>query len=71
MRHLMVFAAVLVVLGAVAARYADQAVTLPPPQAAVVQQAYEPRGATTSGRSLMLEVVSLSARWWTTSRADH
>jgi aspartyl protease family protein len=59
MRHLMVFAAVLVVLGAVAARYADQAVTLPPPQAAVVQQAYEPRGATTSGRSLMLEADRL------------
>jgi aspartyl protease family protein len=55
MRQLMFFMAVLVLLGGVAARYADQAISSPPPQAAVVQQAYEPREPTTSGRSLMLE----------------
>src|SRR6185295_5568506 len=55
MRQLLIFAVVLVVLGGVAARYADQAVSSPPPQAAVVEPAYEPREPTTSGRSLMLE----------------
>lgn len=59
MRQLLVFAVVLVVLGSVAARYADQAVSSPPPQAAVVQPAYEPREPTTSGRSLMLEADRL------------
>jgi aspartyl protease family protein len=59
MRQLMVFAVVLVALGAFAARFADQAVTSPQPQAAVVQQGYEPRGPTTSGRSLMLEADRL------------
>jgi len=59
MRQLMTFAVVLVVLGGVAARYADQAVSSPPPQAAVVQPAYEPREPTTSGRSLMLEADRL------------
>ena len=54
MRQLMIFAVVLVVLGGVAARYADQAVSSPPQQTAVVQPAYEPREPTTSGRSLML-----------------
>lgn|SRR5512144_159245 len=58
MRQLMIFAVVLVVLGGVAARYADQAVSSPPPQAAVVQPAYEPRDPT-SGRSLMLEADRL------------
>ena len=45
MRQLMIFifAVVLVVLGGVAARYADQAVSSPPQQTAVVQPAYEPR----------------------------
>lgn len=46
MRQLMIFAVVLVVLGGVAARYADQAVSSPPQQAAVVQPAYEPREPT-------------------------
>jgi len=55
MRQLMTFAVVLVVLGGAAARYADQAVSSPPPQAAVVQPAYEPREPVTSGRSLLLE----------------
>jgi len=59
MRQLMIFAVVFVVLGGVAARYADQAVSSPPQQAAVVQPAYEPREATTSGRSLMLEADRL------------
>ena len=59
MRQLMIFAVVLVVLGGIAARYADQAVSSPPQQAAVVQPAYEPREATTSGRSLMLEADRL------------
>jgi aspartyl protease family protein len=59
MRQLMIFAVVLVVLGSVAARYADQAVSSPPPQAAVVQPAYEPREPTTSGRSLTLEADRL------------
>lgn len=55
MRQLMFFAVVLVVVGGFAARYADQAVSSQPPQAAVVEPAYEPREPTTSGRSLMLE----------------
>jgi aspartyl protease family protein len=59
MRQLIFFAVVLVVVGAIAARFADQAVTAPPPQAAVVQQGYEPREPTTSGRSLMLEADRL------------
>ena len=59
MRQLMIFAVGLFVLGGVAARYADQAVSSPPPQAAVVQSAYEPREPTTSGRSLMLEADRL------------
>ena len=59
MRQLMIFAVVLFVLGGVAARYADQAVSSPPQQAAVVQPAYEPLEPTTSGRSLMLEADRL------------
>src|SRR4029078_2632107 len=59
MRQLMIFAVVFVVLRGVAPRYADQAVSSPPQQAAVVQPAYEPREATTSGRSLMLEADRL------------
>jgi len=59
MRQLMIFAVVLVVLGGVVARYADQAVSSPPPQAAAVQPAYEPREPTTSGRSLMVEADRL------------
>ena len=59
MRQFMIFTVVLVVLGGVVARYADQAVSSPPQQAAVVQPAYEPREATTSGRSLMLEADRL------------
>ena len=59
MRQLLIFAVVLVVLGGVAARYADQAVSSPPPQAAVVEPAYEPREPTTSGRSMMLEADRL------------
>jgi aspartyl protease family protein len=55
MRQILIFAAVLLVAGAFAARYVDRAVTTPPPQAAAVQPAYEPRQPTTSGRSLMLE----------------
>jgi len=59
MRQLMIFAVVLVVVGGVAARYADQAVSSPPPQATVVQPAYEPREPTTSGRSVMFEADRL------------
>jgi aspartyl protease family protein len=59
MRQLMIFAVVLVVVGGVAARYADQAVSSPPPQVAVVQPAYEPREPTTSGRSVMFEADRL------------
>jgi aspartyl protease family protein len=59
MRQLMIFAVVLVVLGGVVARYADQAVSSPPPQAAAVQSAYEPREPTTSGRNLMVEADRL------------
>ena len=59
MRQLMIFAVGLVVLGGVVARYADQAVSSPPPQAAAVQSAYEPREPTTSGRNLMVEADRL------------
>ncbi len=59
MRQLMIFAVVLTVLGGAVPRYADQAVSSPPPQAAAVQSAYEPREPTTSGRSLMVEADRL------------
>jgi aspartyl protease family protein len=59
MRQLMIFAVVLVVVGGVAARYADQAVSSPPSQVAVVQPAYEPREPTTSGRSVTFEADRL------------
>jgi aspartyl protease family protein len=56
MRQLLFFAAVLLVVGVFAARYADRAVeTNAASQASVVQPAYEPREPTSSGRSLMLE----------------
>ena len=55
MRQILFLAIALLLAGGIAARYADRAVTNPPPQAAAVQPAYEPREPTTSGRSLMLE----------------
>jgi len=56
MRQFLFFGAVLLVIGGFAARYADSAVEAHrDSQAAVVQPAYEPREATSSGRSLMLE----------------
>lgn len=56
MRQLLFFAAVLLVVGVFAARYADRAVeTNAASQASVVQPAYESREPTSSGRSLMLE----------------
>jgi aspartyl protease family protein len=56
MRQIFFLAAALLVASGYAARYADHAVEAQPDsQAAVVQPAYEPRGPTSSGRSLMLE----------------
>jgi aspartyl protease family protein len=56
MRQLLFFAAVLLVVGGFAARYAERAVeTHAASQASVVQPAYEPREPASSGRSLMLE----------------
>jgi aspartyl protease family protein len=56
MRQILFFATVLLVAGGFAARYAERAVEAPPDsQASVVQQGYEPREPTSSGRSLMLE----------------
>jgi len=56
MRQLLFFAAVLLVAGGFAARYAERAVEAhPDSQAAVVQPDSGPREPTTSGRSLMLE----------------
>jgi aspartyl protease family protein len=56
MRQLLILSAVLLAVGAYAARYIDGKVeTHPDAQAAVVQPTYEPRDPTSSGRSLMLE----------------
>ena len=56
MRQLLFFGAVLLVVGGFAARYADRVVDAQrDSQAAVVQPAYEPREAVSSGRSLMVE----------------
>ena len=56
MRQFLFFGAILLVIGGFAARYADSAVEVHrDSQAAVVQPAYEPREAASSGRSLMLE----------------
>jgi aspartyl protease family protein len=56
MRQILFFAAVLLVAGGFAARYAERAVDAhPDSQASVVQQGYEPREPASSGRSLMLE----------------
>jgi aspartyl protease family protein len=56
MRHVLIFAAAMLILGAYAARFADQAVTDPPPRAAAVQPvaqaAPEPTGY---GRSMTLD----------------
>ena len=55
MRHLAIFAAALVVAGGYAA-HADRATeSSSDTQAAVLQQVYEPREPSTSGRSLMVE----------------
>ena len=56
MRQLAIFATALVLAGGYAARYADRATENPAvPQAAVLQQSYEPREPISSGRSLMVE----------------
>jgi len=56
MRQLLFFAAVLLVAGGFAARYAERAVEAhPDSQASVVQADPGPREPTSSGRSLMLE----------------
>jgi aspartyl protease family protein len=56
MRQLLFFAAVLLLAGGFAARYAERAVEAhPDSQASVVQPDYAPREPTSSGRSLMLE----------------
>src|SRR5437016_3160470 len=56
MRPLLFFAAIVLLVGGYAARYADRAVeTRPDAKAAVVQPGYEPREPSTSGRSLTLE----------------
>lgn len=54
MRHLLFFAASVVILGAYAARFADQATT-PPPRAAAVQPVVRAPEPTSSGRSMMLD----------------
>ena len=56
MRQLLFFAAVLLVAGGFAARYAEQAVMARPgSQASVAQQEYEPREPASSGRSITLD----------------
>ena len=56
MRQLAIFAAVLVLAGGYAARYADRATENPAvTQAAVLQPSYEPREPSSSGRSLMVD----------------
>ena len=56
MRPFLFFAAIILVVGGYVARYADHAVeTHPDAQASVVQQSFEPREPTSSGRSLTLE----------------
>ena len=54
MRQILIFAAVVLMIGGYLARFADQAVEAnSTTRAAAVQSAYEPRQPTTSGRSLM------------------
>jgi aspartyl protease family protein len=56
MRQLLFFAAVLLVAGGFAARYAERAVVArSDSQASVAQRDYEPREPASSGRSLMLD----------------
>src|SRR5580704_5128459 len=55
MRHILIIAAAVLLIGSYAARFADQAVVHPNAQAAAVQQVYEPREPVSSGRSLTLD----------------
>jgi aspartyl protease family protein len=56
MRQFLILAAAIMAGGVYAARYADHAIEVrPPPQAATVEPAYEPRQPASSGRSLTLE----------------
>jgi len=54
MRHVLFFAAAVLILGAYAARFADQA-TLPPPRAAAVRPVARGPEPTRSGHSMMLD----------------
>src|SRR5664279_1809704 len=55
MRHILFFAAVVLLAGGYFARYADHAVVHPSAQAAAVEPTYQPRQPVTSGRSLILD----------------
>ncbi len=56
MRHILMFAAVALIVGGYAAGFADKVVAVaPPPRAAAVQPVVQPRQPTTSGRSLTLD----------------
>ncbi|HET9717507.1 MAG TPA: TIGR02281 family clan AA aspartic protease [Pseudolabrys sp.] len=59
MRQLLFLSVLVVLFGAGVARFADDALTSPPPRAAVVQPTYQLREASTSGRSLMVEADRL------------
>jgi len=55
MRHILFFAAAVLLAGGYFARYADHAVVHPSAQAAAVESTYQPRQPVTSGRSLILD----------------
>jgi aspartyl protease family protein len=55
MRHILIVAAAVLLIGGYIARFADQTVMHPDAHAAAVQQAYQPREPVSSGRSLILD----------------
>jgi aspartyl protease family protein len=55
MRHILIIAAAVLLIGGYVARFADQTVMHPDAQAAAVEPAYQPREPVSSGRSLILD----------------
>jgi aspartyl protease family protein len=55
MRHVLIIAAAVLLIGGYVARFADQTVVHPTAQAAAVQPAYQSREPVSSGRSLILD----------------
>jgi aspartyl protease family protein len=55
MRHILIIAAAVLLIGGYVARFADQTVMHPDAHAAAVEPAYQPREPVSSGRSLILD----------------